>query len=216
MGQAVSLRRTVQSACPGEAKRQNHSPKEDDLNPAMMRPWTRIRRFLGRSYMMFYGLLLSVMAAQDLLSTHRPHPRWLDVLVTAASVFFMVWMIVVLWVPQDECKPTLFREDKLTFGVAVCVGLVVWLIRIPFSVFLVGTAFGLLFLGVGWIRRRAYYAAALGWCLAGIAVATLSTSLAEPDRQSLLLFLGGLATALQGVWDLVRDFRPAELSPEAT
>ena len=95
------------------------------------------------------------------------------------------------------------KEDKFTFLVAILVCIVVCLVKPPWSVSLLGIGFEVLFLGIGRIRQRRYYGAAAGWCLAGFAAARFSPR-ADGSSYSLLFFLGGIATALQGAWELIR------------
>jgi hypothetical protein len=60
------------------------------------------------------------------------------------------------------------------------------------------------FIGIGRVvRRRPYYAAAAGWCLAGGAVLFVP----ECDPFALFFFLGGALTLGQGLDDLIRSPR---------
>ena len=88
----------------------------------------------------------------------------------------------------------------------VCLGLVAWQARFPLMFGLLGILSALLFLRIGWIRQRSYYVETVGWFLSGLTV-TRFAAWPEQDQGALFLFLGGVATSLQGAWELFADAR---------
>jgi hypothetical protein len=96
----------------------------------------------------------------------------------------------------------LSKEDKFTLPMAVCSGVVIGLANPPWAIRLLGIVIALLYLGLGWIRLRRYYAAAAGWFLAGL---TVPRYFVWPDEQqyALFFFLGAVATAFEGSRELI-------------
>jgi hypothetical protein len=58
---------------------------------------------------------------------------------------------------------------------------------------------------VGIAKQRVYGAAIAGWAICGLAVLTLSIS--NEQRFNYVMIGGGVVTALQGLWELVRAVR---------
>ena len=155
---------------------------------------------------LMFGLTITVPNALELLDARLSHSPWRNALVSF-SVLLLVWMIVApLWASDQDPKPETKKEDGFTFAMVVCLGLVAWQARFPLMFGLLGILSALLFLRIGWIRQRSYYVETVGWFLSGLTV-TRFAAWPEQDQGALFLFLGGVATSLQGAWELFADAR---------
>ncbi|MGA2041257.1 MAG: hypothetical protein ABSH42_18410 [Bryobacteraceae bacterium] len=163
------------------------------------------------------GLFLAVSDGQKLLAARFPHSPWNRALLPL-DLLFLIWMLFAFWLWLSTrdfgASSHLSGEDALTFALAVCAGLAVWLAKAPWATGIMGVCFSIAFLGVGLARRRRYYVAATGWCIAGFAVPRFFTWPDLDMQLSALFFLGGIATALQGAWELVRSLRLQRSQPE--
>jgi len=169
----------------------------------------RCKRLLHSSYTLMYGLMLATISADELFTSSLSHSPW-RYLLMGSNLVLLLWLLATP--PGFSGWSTLSREDAVRFAIAVAVGLAVWLVKAPWSVGLVALAFAVLWILVGRIRRRNFYLAASGWYLAGLAVVLSARRFTAVDQFSMLGFLGGIVTALQGAWDFL--FRHAPVASD--
>jgi len=167
----------------------------------------RVRWLYGASHMLMWGLMAAWMGGVSLLAG-MPASRWLSVLGLVISLLVVIWLLPAGWISSlsPESEPGLSEEDKYAFPLLVSTGLIIWLVKLPWAVPLLGILFAIFFLNLSRIRHRAYYALAAGWCLAGLAVPRYFAWQGEL-QYNIFFFLGGIATMAQGAWELTCSLR---------
>ncbi|MGA2590094.1 MAG: hypothetical protein ABSH32_09280 [Bryobacteraceae bacterium] len=128
----------------------------------------RVRWLYGASHMLMWGLMAAWMGGVSLLAG-MPASRWLSALGLVISLLVLIWLLLAGWLsflsPESESESDLSEEDKFAFPFLVCTGVIIWLVKLPWAVPLLGILFAIFFLNLGRTRHRAYYAVAAGWCL---------------------------------------------------
>ncbi len=167
----------------------------------------RARRLLETSKLLQFGLWMAWMGGVQLLARF-PGSIWLSVLAMAIGLLLLIGMALpwCLDPPFSEPSSDSFKEDVFVVPLFVCIGLVLWLVKPPWSVRITGILTAILLVGIGRFRHRACYVSAASWCVAGLAVARYCVWPAE-QQYALLALLGGIATTAQGGLELIGSRR---------
>jgi hypothetical protein len=175
-----------------------------DLAPQRRGFLSWARWWLSASHLMMWGLAIAAMTAQPLLQERSPHlaSSWP---IGAACILASLWMLWGLW-PGSPGQPLRGGEGTILL-LAVCWGVMTWQREHAWAVVGLCAATAVGFRMLGKIRRRSVDAAAVAWILAGIAVFFFQWP--NSKRLYLAIILGGLGTAVQGGFDLVRHVRGA-------
>jgi len=112
------------------------------------------------------------------------------------------------WPPSLETSNS--GEEALQFLWFLSWGVLMFLRKHEWTSLALGVITGLYFWMIGRMHQRRYLVAVVGWILAGFAVYFLRW----PNEQRLMLsgVAGGLATAVQGAWEMPRWYEMSSRS----
>lgn len=158
-----------------------------------------------------WGLAIASIAGAELLAERFPNSRWRG-LAGWSSWLGCLCVAVFLILPEgspsgvqslsDEERARWYKIVRLKLLGALCIGLVFALRQYVWAAIALGTGASIWFANVARVLDRTYIFAVTGWLVGGYVVLFFPW----PNEQRLILVfvIGGLATAMQGGWGLVK------------
>jgi hypothetical protein len=172
--------------------------------------------------MLICGLLLFAFNSTTLSFSIAPTPRWIrDDSLISTNFVWLTYVALRLWgYFRNNSDIAVSRRDKLIdylvyFLFAGPAILKLWLVKQPWTGLVLGIIYAIAFFGIGRIVRRPVYLTAAVWCVAGFIHWAF---FAPREPLSLFFITGGVVTAAQGAWELIRSSRvqPTPSAPAIT
>jgi len=174
------------------------------LDSGTQGPWVRwLRINLAAGRWIILGIFIASITGRQLLSERLPHSPWQRAVGVAASLSLLPnivegFITMASWPPSLETSNS--REEALQFLLFLSWVVLMVLRKHEWTSLALGVITGLYFWIIGRMRQRRCLVAVVGWILGGFAVYFLHW----PSEQRLMLscVAGGLATAVQGAWEM--------------
>jgi hypothetical protein len=168
-------------------------------------PW-----FAGASHMLMWGLLLATPSGLSLLRQRLPNSPWRGP-VSLFAALCTLWFLVVEGIsiaagPRGQSRSSSdAAAEPVVLVAAICLGILTAFRSHAWANLLVGILLAIVLTAIAKARHRQYPLAICGWIFAGV----LGSVSHWPGDQGfeLVFLLGGLATAVQGAFEVSAYYR---------
>jgi len=147
------------------------------------------------SSMMVVGLFIGAKFGRSLLFERSPGSHWMGPLLWF-EIAGSIWMLVGLAASIGETR----RGDEWRFVAAISIGALIAFENHTWAIIVFGAVMGTWMWIEGQTRHRSLFLAFTGWLGGGYIAMTSPWPIGQ--RWDLVFVIGGLATALQGGWEI--------------